>query len=143
VRAPKRAVDERGSSTALTLMLGVGFIVVPVMVLVLTLPTWEQRSVDAQDAARSAARALATADSWGDGVAAADQVVSEVIDDDGLPAADVSVQCSGSLGPGAVVTAAVTIAVPVGNVPGLGTVGVLHFTATSTEHVDTYRQSPP
>ena len=44
------------SATALTLMLGVGFLVLPVMVLVLTLPTWEQRVVDAQDAARSAAR---------------------------------------------------------------------------------------
>ena len=143
MRAFGWAGDESGSSTALTLMLGVAFIVLPVMVLVLTVPTWEQRAVDAQDAARSAARALATADSWGDGVAAADQVVSDVVVNDGLRAADVSVQYSGSLAPGAAITAAVTVAIPVGNVPGLGSVGTLHFTATSTEHIDTYRQASP
>jgi hypothetical protein len=122
-------------------MLGVGFIVLPVMVLVLTIPTWEQRAVDAQDAARSAARALVTADNWSDGVAAADQVVAEVAENDGLPATDVNVEYSGSLAPGAAVTAAVTVSVPVGDVPGLGFVGTVHYTATSTEHVDSYRSS--
>jgi hypothetical protein len=123
-------------------MLGVGLIVLPVMVLVLTLPTWEQRTVDAQDAARTAARALVVAGNWGDGVAAADQVVAQVADGDGLPAGDISVQCSGSLEPGGSVTATVTVVVPAGRVPGLGFVGTLHYSATSTEHVDTYRGSP-
>ena len=76
-------------------------------------------------------------------MAAADQVVSDVVVNDGLRAADVSVQYSGSLAPGAAITAAVTVAIPVGNVPGLGSVGTLHFTATSTEHIDTYRQASP
>lgn len=138
---PKGAWDERGSSTPLTLVLGVGLIVVPVMVLVLMVPTWEQRAVDAQDAARDAARALVVADNWHDGVAAADVVVSEVIESDGLTTADVSVQYSGALSPGGVVSAAVTVTVPVGNLPGLGFVGPVHFTAASTEHVDSYRAS--
>jgi hypothetical protein len=141
VSTAKWARDERGSSTPLTLMLGVALIVVPVMVLVLMVPTWEQRAVDAQDAARDAARALVVADNWDDGVAAADAVVSEVIESDGLTTADVSVQYSGSLNPGAVVSAAVTVTVPVGNLPGLGFVGPLHYIATSTEHVDSYRES--
>jgi hypothetical protein len=119
-------------------MLGVGLIVLPVMVLVLTLPTWEQRTVDALDAARTAARAVATASTWDAGVSAGNQAVEEVLAGDGLPASDVSVSYAGSLDPGASVTARVTVAIPVGNLPGLGFVGTLHYTASSTEHVDSF-----
>jgi hypothetical protein len=122
-------------------MLGLGLIVIPVLVLVLTLPAWEQRTVDAQDAARNAARALVVADDWGDGVAAADQAVYETVSSDGLVAADVSLSLSGSLKPGSTVTASVTVLVPAGNVPGLGFIGTLHYTASSTQHVDAYRDS--
>jgi hypothetical protein len=122
-------------------MLGLGLIVIPVLVLVLTLPAWEQRTVDAQDAARNAARALVVADDWGDGVAAADQAVYETVSSDGLVAADVSLSLSGSLEPGSTVTASVTVLVPAGNVPGLGFIGTLHYTASSTQHVDAYRDS--
>jgi len=137
-RASRR---ERGSATALTLILGLGLIVMPVLVLVLMLPAWEQRTVDAEDAARNAARALVVADDWGDGVAAADQAVSEVVTADGLVAGDVSLRLAGSLAPGATVTASVTVLVPAGNVPGLGFIGALHYTASSTQHVDAYRAS--
>ena len=111
------------------------------MLLVLTLPTWEQRAVDAQDAARNAARALVTADNWGDGVSAANQTVSDLVVGDGLPSEDLTVTYSGTLDPGGTVTAAVTVVIPAGNLPGLGFVGELHYTASSTEHVDSYRDS--
>jgi len=133
--------DERGSAIPITLMLGVSLIVLPVMVLVLTLPTWEERTVDAQDAARDAARALVTADDWGDGVSAANAVVSQLVAGDGLPPGDMTVSYSGSLDPGGTVTATVTVVIPAGNVPGLGFVGDLHYTASSTEHVDSYQDS--
>jgi hypothetical protein len=136
-----RARDQRGSAIPLTLLLGTTFIVLPVMILVLTLPTWEQRAVDAQDAARTAARALVTADNWDDGVSAANGVIAQLITGDGLPPADLSVEYSGSLDPGGTVTAAVTVVIPAGNLPGLGFVGQLHYTASSTEHVDSYRDS--
>ena len=142
-RARRQRVSraQQGSATALSLMLGLGFIVLPVLVLVLTVPTWEQRTVDAGDAARNAARALVTAPDWGDGVAAAEQVVSQIVTSDGLVPADVSLACSGSLDPGQTVTVAVTVLVPVGDLPGLGFVGALHYTASSTQHVDLYRGS--
>jgi hypothetical protein len=123
-------------------MLGVGFVLLPVMVLVLVLPTWEQRTVDAQDAARSAARALVAADSWGDGVAAADGIVAQIAESDGLLPGDLNAQFSGSLDPGGSVTVAVTVVVPAGDVPGLGPIGTLHYTAMSTAHVDSFRDSP-
>ena len=139
--SPRPSQLEEGSTTPLSLMLGLGLIVIPVLVLVLMLPTWEQRTVDAQDAARDAARALVEADDWGDGVAAADQAVYEIVSSDGLVAADVSLSLTGSLEPGGTVTASVTVLVPAGNVPGLGFMGTLHYTASSTEHVDAYRDS--
>ena len=133
--------SERGTATPLSLVLGLGLIVMPVLVLVLTLPTWEQRTVDAQDAARNGARALVMADDWDDGVAAADQTVYEIVSSDGLVAGDVRLRQAGSLAPGATVTASVTVLVPAGNFPGLGFIGTLHYTASSTEHVDAYRGS--
>jgi protein-disulfide isomerase len=133
--------DQRGSAVPLSLLLGTALIVLPVVVLVLTLPTWEQRAVDAQDAARTAARALVTADDWGDGVSAADEAVTQLVAGDGLPPTDLSVSYSGSFVPGGSVTAAVTVVIPAGNLPGLGFVGQLHYTASSTDHVDSYRDS--
>ncbi|HTT88166.1 MAG TPA: hypothetical protein VMF65_01340 [Acidimicrobiales bacterium] len=125
----------------MTLLLGTTFIVLPVMILVLTLPAWEQRVVDAQDAARNAARALVTADDWDDGVSAANEAVAQMETGDGLPPADLTVTYSGSLDPGGTVKAAVTVVIPAGNLPGLGFVGQLHYTASSTAHVDSYRDS--
>lgn len=136
------AASDRGAATPLTLMLGVAFILLPVMVLVLTIPAWEQRAVDAQDAARAAARALATAGNWENGESSANEAVDAVLYGDGLPADEVSVAYNGSLVPGSTVTASVTVVVPAGEVPGLGSIGELHYTASSTEHVDSYEDSP-
>jgi hypothetical protein len=141
MRSNQSYSSEQGTATPLSLVLGLGLIVMPVLVLVLTLPTWEQRTVDAQDAARDAARALVMADDWGDGVAAADQAVYEIVSSDGLVPGDVSLRLAGSLAPGATVTASVTVLVPAGNFPGLGFIGTLHYTASSTEHVDASRDS--
>ena len=130
---------EGGSSTPLTLSLGLAFIVLPVMVLVLMVPAWEQRAVDAQDAARAAAVALATADDWPSGVAAAEEAAGQDLAANGLDNAAIS--CAGSLAPGAVVSVTVSVPVPVGELPGLGWVGTLHYSATSAQHVDSYRGS--
>ena len=136
-RGPRR--NEAGSATPLTLSLGLAFIVLPVMVLVLMVPAWEQRAVDAQDAARAGALALATADDWPSGVAAADEAASQDLAANGLENA--AITCAGSLEPGAVVRVTVSVPVPVGELPGLGWVGTLHYRATSVQHVDSYRGS--
>lgn len=134
---------EAGSMSAvLTLVLGLGFVVIPVFLLVLTLPTWEARTVDARDAARNAARAIVTADTWNDGVAAANQAVNEIASNNGVPASEVTAGYSGSLSRGSEVTATVTIAIPDTIIPGIGSFGTRHYTATSTEDVDPYRSLP-
>lgn len=134
--------DDQGSSTAVTFLLGLAFIVIPVLVIVLTLPAWEQRVVDADDAARLAASSLANADNWSDGVNQAEAAVWQVVAGQGLSPDDVAESFAGSLQPGSQVTASVTVTVPLGAVPGLGRVGDLHYTATSTAHVASYEDSP-
>jgi hypothetical protein len=135
--------DELGSSAPLTMALGLGVLVIPVFLLVLTVPTWEARTVDARDAARNAARALVTAGTWDQGVAAANRAVAEITANNGVPAADVTASYAGSLNRGAAVTATVTIASPDGNIPGIGNFGTFHYTASSTEQVDPYRSETP
>jgi hypothetical protein len=132
--------DEAGFAP-LTMALGIGLLIIPVLLLVLTLPGWEERTVDARDAAANAARALATADTWAAGVAAADQTVTEVTTNDGIDPTTVAVNYSGALNAGATVTAAVTVTIPAGTVPGIGAFGTMHYTASSTQHVDSYRSS--
>jgi len=130
--------DEAGFAP-LTMMLGVTLVVIPVLLLVLTIPTWLERSVDARDAAANAARALATANTWAAGTTAADQTVTELISGDGLNPNDVKVSYAGSLNPGATVTATVTVELPAGVIPGIGHYGTIRYTATSTQHIDSYK----
>ena len=131
-------VDEAGFAP-LTMMLGLGMLVIPVLLVVLTLPTWEERTVDARDAAANAARVLATADTWQAGVTSANQIVAEMTGNDGLSPVDVNVGYSGALTPAGTVTATVTITIPAGMIPGVGTFATMHYTARSTQHVDSYR----
>ena len=139
IRAAK--ADEDGFAP-LTMMLGLGLLVIPVLLVVLTVPTWEARTVDARDAAANAARALVTANNWADGVAAADQIVSEQTANDGLHPTQITVGYSGTLTPGATVTATVTVTIPAGTIPGIGAFGTVHYTARSTQQVDDYRSDP-
>lgn len=133
------AVATETGSAPLSLALGLGLLVVPVLLLVLTIPTWESRMVDARDAAVVASRALVTSDSWPDGVAAARQVVSEMAGNDNLSQADLRVTCSGDLARGGEISVRVTVILPAGTVPGIGAFGGFHYSATSVQHVDEYR----
>ena len=132
----------RGSqdgSAPLSLALGLGLLVFPVLLLVLTLPTWEARTVDARDAAAAASRALVTSDSWSDGVVAADAVVAEIASTDGVASEDLSATYTGSLTRGGAVIAEVTVTIPAGRIPGIGSFGAMHYSASSTQLVDEFR----
>lgn len=141
VASGRQGEHEHGAATPLTLMLGVALIILPVMVLILTVPVWEQRTVDAEDAARAAARAMVVASTEASGLVAAKQAVDEVLQGDGIPSTQVSLSFAGEDVPGGSVTASVTVVIPAGQVPGLGAIGNLHYTARSTEHVDSYEDS--
>jgi len=135
----RQGLRRQSGSAPLSLTLGLGLIVIPVLLLVLSLPTWAARTVDAHDAASAAARTLVRSDSWADGVASADQVVQQIGATDAVGSGQLSVSYRGSLTRGAEVSATVTVLIPAAQIPLIGAVGDLHYSATSTQLVDQYR----
>lgn len=123
------------------LALGIGLLMFPVALLVLTLPAWSERQTTARSIAREVSRVVAVA-----GVcdrAAASQTGYEMARNLGLAPGDVDVQLDCATGErlrrGGSVRAAVTVAVPAVTFPGIGSVGAWSWTAHHTEPVDQYR----
>ena len=120
------------------------------LIFVLAIPPWESRTADARDAAHNAARALALTPNWAQAEAAAAEEVAGTTGDDGVPTTDVSANYTyslpsgaslgpdGTLAPGSTVTAAVTVVIPAGYIPGVGTYASVHYTATYTATIDSY-----
>ncbi len=119
--------------------IAVCLLVVPVLLAVITIPTWIERQSDATDAARNAARTLATAATWDQGVTAANQTVAEIAQNNGLDPSQITTSYTGSLQRGSTVTASVTVDIPAAALPGIGTFAQRHWTATVSARVDDYR----
>jgi hypothetical protein len=134
--------DEAGESAPLTMALGLVFVIIPVFMVILVLPTWESRTVDAHDAARNAVRALATAPDWDQGVTAANQAVAEITSNNGIDPKYVTTSYTGGLDRGDTVTATVVVTIPDTYVPGIGSFGTFHYSATESELVDPFRSGP-
>jgi hypothetical protein len=130
---------QRGS-VPIEFALGVGVLVLPVALLVLTLPGWVERQMVARLAAQQAAR-LVVLEGEAD-VAAVARLVDGIAANHGVPAGDVAVEVAPSPAPGAVVTAAVTVRVPVAVVPGFGPAGGFTLRAAHSVRVDDYRSLP-
>ena len=126
---------------SLELVLGLALLVLPIALIVLSLPTWLARQNLARLAAQQAARTGVIAASPEQGAAEAGMVVAGA----GLdPAADLrlSWEPGSSFARGGLVTARVTIESPAISIPFLGTVGSFPLTATFSERVDQYRSEP-
>jgi hypothetical protein len=136
----RRARGERGYVAA-ELALGIGLLVFPVAMLVLTLPTWSERQSAARAIAREAARTVAI-----DGecdIDAARRVASTMAENTGLRggAVEIALDCpvGQRLPRGGEVTASVTIGIPAVDIPGIAEVGAWSWTAHHSEPVDQYR----
>ena len=123
------------------LALGIGLLLFPVALLVLTLPAWSERQTTARSIAREVSRVVAVA-----GVcdpAAASQTGHDMARNLGLAPRDVDVQLDCSTGErlrrGGSVRASVTVAVPAVTFPGIGSVGAWSWTAHHSEPIDQYR----
>jgi hypothetical protein len=125
---------------ATELALGVTLLVVPVALLVLTLPRWSERQVTARVISREVARRSARDGLCDQGAARA--LGATMARNLGVAAADVRVDLvciDGSiLPPGSDVEARVTVAMPAVQVPGVGAVGAWSWTARHREPVDRY-----
>jgi hypothetical protein len=139
-RLPEADSRERGF-VAGELALGIGLLLVPVALLVLTLPTWSERQTTARSIAREVARVVAVAGTC-DRPRALD-LGHDMARNLGLPPGDIGVQldcASGARLPrGGSVRASVTVAVPAVALPGIGSVGAWSWTAHHSEPVDQYR----
>ncbi|HWD08054.1 MAG TPA: hypothetical protein VHA57_03060 [Actinomycetota bacterium] len=136
---PGRWEADRGFVTV-EFVLGIALLVLPIALIVLALPTWFARQDIARLAAQQAARAAVIAGS----PAAGEQAATAVAANQGLDPAQLTVlfEPASSFGPGGLVTADVQLPIPAFVVPGIGTIGSFHWTATFSERVDSYRSAP-
>jgi uncharacterized membrane protein len=133
--------SREGGYIAAELALGIGLLVFPVALLVLTLPTWSERQTTARSIAREVSRVVAVA-----GVCDRERAAEtghDMARNLELEPSDVDVQLDcvpgGRLPRGGSVRASVTVAVPAVALPGIGSVGAWSWTAHHSEPVDQYR----
>jgi hypothetical protein len=133
--------DERGTAV-LEMSLGIALFLIPVALMVITISTWPERQTVARAAAVEAARIAVLADSWGEGTSAGEAAMTRVATNHGFSPSDFSLSWEGDLARGASVTARVTVRIPAVVLLGLTTVGAWSWTASHSEHVDSYRSQP-
>jgi hypothetical protein len=132
-----------GGFVATELAFGIAVLVLPVALLVLTFPRWSERQMTARVIAREVAR-RAVRDGTCDR-AAASELGRTIAHNLGVDPDDVHVQleCADGAGlvPGGDVEAAITVAMPAVQVPGVGEVAAWAWTARHREPVDRYVES--
>ncbi len=125
------------------LALGVGLLVVPVALLVLTMPGWFDRQMAARSIARETARTVVLHGRCSQQVA--DRLAEEMAPNYGLGPADVRVRlrCAGDpLPAGSELEADVSVVMPAVEIPGIGAVRAWAWTARHREPVDRYGSQP-
>jgi hypothetical protein len=128
--------DQRGF-VAVEWVAAIAVLLLPVVVLVATLPTWAERRHAATVAAREAAagavlRATVDPDR-------AEEIGQEVARNYGIESSDVDVDVRAGAARGAYVTVDVHVRMPVIAVPGLVDAGAWTYTATQHRRLDDYR----
>ncbi len=146
----------RDGFVALEFVMATGVLVVPMIILALSLPTWVERISTARVAAQEAARAVVLASDVARGGQRGTALVAQTARNHGVAPEDVSIcysvhdfvraapqHCTGlaAVRRGAAVTAAVTIRLPMIKLPFLpqGLNVLPPYTARHTERVDLYR----
>jgi hypothetical protein len=141
---PRRGRRADAGFVAVELVLGIGLLVLPVALLVLTLPGWSERQSTARSIAREVARDGARASQCDlDRARALAAMMAENL---GLPGDDVQahLDCPPGvpLDGGTDLAAEVTVKMPAVQVPLIGAVGEWDWTARHREPVDRYGSAP-
>ncbi len=126
---------------------GLGLVVVPAAVAVLSLAPWYERAGMASLAAQEAARAAVLADDWEAAVDASTRAVAAIearscIEDPGCLRVELASSSPGRLDRGGSVSATVTVRMPMAVVPFVGTVADFEHRVTHRETIDRYRSFP-
>jgi hypothetical protein len=123
---------------ATELVLAIGLLLLPIVLLVGSLPQWSERQHAAIVAAREAAQ-VAGQDWPADGQVDAERVAREVMATYGIDQGDVKIVVSTAPGRGGLVTATVTVRMPAVAVPLLARAGAWTWTARESVRIDDYR----
>jgi len=132
---------ERGS-VAVELPVALVLFLVPIALLVITIPTWPERQTVARAAAIEASRSAVLADSLDEGIENGNAAVAQAAGNYGLDPDQFRVVWDGGFGRGQSITARVTVRMPALVIPGLTAVEAWSWTASHTERVDDYRSMP-
>jgi hypothetical protein len=123
---------------------GIALLVLPVALLVLSLPSWAERQSVARVVVREVGRTVARDGRCSTG--AARRLAAVVATNHGLAAREISVVlgCApgAALPAGGVVSVAVTVREPGLRVPGIGRIGEWFFTTRHSEPIDRYAGAP-
>jgi hypothetical protein len=133
--------DERGIA-AIDMFVVVIVAMIPVFVIVMSVPSWVERMSFARVAAQEAARAVVLADTLEEGRAQAGVVVNEIAANYDVPSGGSSFALSGELERGATISATVSVQTPTLTIPFITTVGSTTLSSTHSEVVDHYRSLP-
>jgi hypothetical protein len=136
----RRTVSSEGGFVATELALGIGVLLLPAVVVVLTISAWSERQTTARAIAREVGRAVAR-DGWCNTILA-NGLAGMMGANLGLAPADMHVELdcapNASLAPGSDVQVSVTVRMPAVHLPALGSVGEWDWTARHRQPVDRY-----
>ncbi|MBW3659265.1 MAG: hypothetical protein KY457_11545 [Actinobacteria bacterium] len=144
MRWPAARRDAEEGLVAAEYAAGVGLLLLPVSILVLSLPGWVGAVEAGRVAAQQAARAVVTADDHADGIAAAQRLAAETLANRGVTQVG-AVTFDGALRhragdePQELVTATVVVRVPALQLPLIGSWAAFDRVVAHTQPVDRYR----
>ena len=120
----------------------IGLLLIPIGLLVITMPSWPERQTIGRVAAEEAARVAALADNADEAAYEGEAIALQVVSNWGLDdedVADIDISTDGAFGRGAQVRATVVMEMPALAIPGFGVFNGWSWTAEHTEVVDQYR----
>jgi hypothetical protein len=118
------------------------FWLIPIAILVISLPTWVERQSLARLAAQEAAREVVLADGLAAGQDEGRAMVAQLAANHDVPPEHLTVRFAGDLTRGTSITAAVTVRIPALSLPLITGVPEFSYTSTHSELVDRYRSFP-
>jgi hypothetical protein len=124
------------------LTLGISLILLPIAMIVYTLPTWPERQNLARSADEEAALLAVSADTLADGQDAAAAAVTRAATNHGLDPSALTLTWDGQWCRGCELTAHVHVDIPAIAIPLIGTIAATGWTASHTERIDDYRSLP-
>lgn len=136
--------DERGFA-AVEFVAGVALLVLPVAILVLSLPVWAETQTSVRSVARESARVLALAGDDATGRAEATAMASRIagnLDVELVGPPEFLGSVAGPPGRQATVTVRVTVRLPLIGLPLLADLTAVDWTIEHDEPVDAYRSRP-